>query len=83
MMVWSIHLFVLSLGFLIVGMFKPKWLLFWMDQPKRMPIVVFSGFLFMLGATMFGEANRQQKQQAQPVEVKPDTAPNTETKEHL
>jgi hypothetical protein len=61
MMTWSINLFVLATGFLIVGMYKPQLLLFWMDKPKRMPIVLFSGFLFMVGATMFGEANREKK----------------------
>ncbi len=58
-MTWSINLFVLAIGFIIVGMFKPKLLLFWMDKPGRTPIVIFSIFLFMVGATMFGEANRE------------------------
>lgn len=44
MMTWSINLFVLAIGFLIVGTYKPQLLLFWMDKPKRMPIVLFSGF---------------------------------------
>jgi len=75
MLVWSINLLVLSVGFLIVGMIKPKWLLFWMDQPGRMPIVILSSVLFMAGATMFGEANRA-KQQSQVVAVQSiDKAP--------
>ena len=61
MMTWSINLFVLAIGFLLVGMFKPKLLLFWMDKPTRFPIIIFSAFLFMVGATMFGEANREKQ----------------------
>lgn len=59
MMTWSINIFILSIGFLLVGMCKPRLLLFWMDQPKRAPIILFCMFLFMVAATMFGEAKRQ------------------------
>jgi hypothetical protein len=47
MIVWAINLFVLSVGILIVGLIKPKWLLFWMDQPNRFIIVGVSVILFM------------------------------------
>ncbi len=57
MMVWSINLFVLAIGLFIVGMIKPQWILFWMEKPSRMPIVILSVILFMCGAVMFGEAN--------------------------
>ncbi len=61
-MVWSINILILAIGFLIVGMIKPKWLLFWMDKPGRMPIILFCAMLFMVAAVMFGEANREKNQ---------------------
>ena len=64
MMVWSINILVLAIGFLIVGMIKPAWILFWMDKPARFPIVILSSVLFMTAAVMFGEAT-QEKQQVQ------------------
>lgn len=63
-MVWSINLLVLAIGFLIVGMIKPQWILFWMDKPGRMPIIMLSIVLFMASATMFGEANRQKQEES-------------------
>ncbi|MCK5120716.1 MAG: hypothetical protein KAQ91_01975 [Methylococcales bacterium] len=67
MMVWSINILVLAIGFLIVGMIKPNWIMFWMEKPTRMPIIVLSSVLFMVSAVMFGEANKE-KQQASVVQ---------------
>lgn len=61
MMVWSINVLVLAIGFLIVGMIKPNWILFWMEKPVRMPIVFLSVILFMASAVMFGEANNEKQ----------------------
>ncbi len=82
MMVWAINILLLSIIFLIVGMIKPKWLLFWMDKPGRIPIILLSSILFMIGAVMFGEANlaKQQataKQKPQVAKNAEDTAPET------
>ena len=63
MMVWSINLFVLAIGLLIVGMIKPQWILFWMEKPGRMPIIILSVVLFMVGAVMFGEANLEKQKE--------------------
>ena len=60
-MVWSINLFVLAVGLLIMGMIKPQWILFWMEKPIRMPIVILSAVLFMVAAVMFGEANKEKQ----------------------
>ncbi|NOR72017.1 MAG: hypothetical protein GQ532_20430 [Methylomarinum sp.] len=68
MMVWSINILVLAIGFLIVGMIKPNWIMFWMEKPTRMPIIVLSSVLFMVSAVMFGEANKE-KQQAKVEQV--------------
>ena len=59
MIVWAFNLLILAVGILIVGLIKPKWLLFWMDNPNRYIIVGISTILLMAGAIMFGEGNRQ------------------------
>ena len=82
-MVWSINILVLAIGFLIVGMIKPHWILFWMDKPKRIAIIILSSVLFMAAAVMFGEATKekQQKSATQTEELSPkkaDTVPTVE-----
>lgn len=78
MMVGAINLIVLALGIFIVGMIKPRWLLFWMDKPTRLHINFIAFALFMSGAFMFGEAT-QEKQSSQTKQVQQtshaDTAP--------
>lgn len=65
MMVWSINILILAIGFFILGMIRPQWLLFWMEKPSRMPIVLLSVALFMVSAVMFGEANKAKQQEQQ------------------
>ena len=60
---YSINVLVLCVIVLIVGMIKPKWILLWMDKPGRMPIVIIASILFMTAAVMFGEGNKQLKQE--------------------
>lgn len=55
----GINTLIISFLVLIVGLIKPKWLLFWMEKPGRLPIVAIAMLLFMVGATLFGEGNRQ------------------------
>jgi len=57
MMVWSINLLVLAIGILVAGMIKPKWILFWMNNPSRIQIQLLAGALFMGATVLFGEAN--------------------------
>ncbi|MCF6202205.1 MAG: hypothetical protein L3J59_00835 [Methylococcaceae bacterium] len=57
MIILSINLLILSVGLLIVGLIKPGWILFWMEKPGRMPIIILSSVLFMVGVVMFTEAN--------------------------
>jgi len=63
MIYYSFSLLLLSLIVLIIGMFKPKWVFLWMDKPGRMAVVIFASALFMIGAVMFGEGNKQLKQE--------------------
>lgn len=59
MIIWAINLLVLATGILIVGLIKPKWLLFWMQQPSRLIIAGIAMILFMVAAIMFGEGSKQ------------------------
>lgn len=60
---YSFNVFILSLIVLVVGMFKPKWILLWMEKPGRLPIVMIASVLFMAAAIMFGEGNKQLQQE--------------------
>ncbi len=81
MMVWSINLLVLSVGFILVGIFKPQWLLFWMEKekPPRLPIFIMALLLFMAGTMMFGEANMEKKNAlaAKEAAAKPESKTDT------
>jgi len=63
---YSFNVFILSIIVLAVGMYKPKWILLWLDKPGRMPVIMIASVLFMAAAVMFGEGNKQlQQEQAQ------------------
>lgn len=72
MMVWSINLIILSIVLFIVGMINPRWLLFWMDKPGRLPIVLLTSAIFMGAGVMFGEATQEKQQAAYVVEADTD-----------
>jgi hypothetical protein len=55
----------LSVVILLVGMFRPKWILFWMDNPTRMMVAAVSAVFFMGGAVLFGEGEKQKKLELQ------------------
>ena len=59
MIIWAFNLLILAVGILIVGLIKPKWLLFWMEKPNRYIIVGVATILLMSAAILFGEGNRQ------------------------
>ncbi len=59
----GIHLIILSVLLLIVGLIKPKWILFFLDEPSRMAIVMLSTVLFMGGVTLFSEGKRLEQQE--------------------
>lgn len=60
---YSFNVFILSLIVLAIGMYKPKWILLWMDKPGRMPIAFIAAILLMIAAVMFGEGNKQLQQE--------------------
>lgn len=56
---------LLSVVILLVGMFKPKWILFWVDNPTRLMVSGICMVVFMIGAVLFGEGNKQKREEAQ------------------
>lgn len=76
---YSFNVLILSIVLLLVGMIKPKWLLFWVDKPTRLPVIMLSAVLFMVAAVMFGEGNKQlQQQKASAAAVAAPAAPASE-----
>ncbi|NOV31682.1 hypothetical protein [Methylomonas sp. ZR1] len=60
---YSFNVMILAAIILVVGLIKPKWILLWMDKPGRLPIIAIAGAIFMAGAVMFGEGNKQKQQE--------------------
>lgn len=69
----AFHLLSYTALFLIVGMIKPKWVLFFMKEPTRFLISSISLVAFMIAMTIYGEAHRQEtakaKKEAEKTEV--------------
>lgn len=65
MIYYSFNLAILSVIILIVGLIKPKWLFFWMDNPGRFPTLFLFAALAMGAMTLFGEGNKQLQQEKQ------------------
>lgn len=61
----GISLIFLSFGVLIVGLIKPKWILFWQENPSRLMVTGIGMVMFMVGAVLFGEGNKQKKLELQ------------------
>jgi hypothetical protein len=78
MIIAAINILILSVLLLIVGLIKPKWLLFWIDNPGRMPIIMLASVLFMIAVTLFGEGNRQ-KQEAMAAKENQEVAQQADT----
>ena len=58
LIVWSFNIFIFAVCYLIVGLLKPNWALFWMKEPSRLGPVLISLALIMTAATMYGEGLR-------------------------
>lgn len=73
---YSFNVMILAAVVLVIGLIKPKWILLWMDKPGRLPIVAIAGAIFMAGAVMFGEGNKQlqaEKAQKAPAQSQQNT----------
>ena len=66
----AINVLIYSILMLLIGLYRPKWALFWMKEPTRIMVIVFAVVLFMIAATLFGEGNRdKQADTNQPTEI--------------
>lgn len=61
-------LIMVPLSFLvfIIGLVKPKWILFWMKEPDRLWASSMGLFLFMASWTLYSEMKLRQKTPGQP-----------------
>jgi hypothetical protein len=57
----AIDLGIITILFFVLGMIKPKWPLFFMENPSRFIIVIVTTILFMITATLYGEGLRREK----------------------
>ena len=72
----AINIFIYTVIFFLIGMYKPNWALFFMKKPDRIIVLVISVVLIMVTATLFGEGTRQKKMAENPVSVvSEDVAP--------
>jgi len=55
----AFHLLSYTALFLIVGMIKPKWALFFMKEPTRFLISSISVVSFMIAMTIYGQAHKE------------------------
>jgi hypothetical protein len=58
LIIWSFNIFIFAVCYLIVGLIKPNWALFFMKEPTRLGPVLISLALIMTAATMYGEGLR-------------------------
>ena len=61
----AIHLSFYVTLFLIIGLIKPNWALFFMKAPNRLMVVVFTVIMFMIIVTMYGEGVRTKQLEQQ------------------
>ena len=57
----AINLLVITVLIFFLGMYKPKWPLFFMEKPNRFLILAICTVLFMITATLYGEGLRREK----------------------
>lgn len=57
----AINVLIYAILTLLIGLYKPKWALFWMKEPSRIMVIVMAVVLFMIAATLFGEGNRDKQ----------------------
>jgi hypothetical protein len=64
MIITAFNLGIVTLLFFIIGMIKPKWVLFFLQKPDRFMVLIISTILFMISATLYGEGNRREAMEA-------------------
>ncbi len=76
MITGAINLLIWTVLIFFLGMYKPKWPLFFMKNPNRFLILAICTVLFMISATLYGEGLRREKLEKAAIQ------PTTETTTH-
>lgn len=63
MVLFAINLGIFTILFFVIGMIKPKWVLFFMKEPTRFSILMVTPILVMITVTMYGEGLKRQKEE--------------------
>ena len=63
MVFYSFHLAAFTLIFFVVGMIKPKWMLFFLKEPTRFMILMITPILIMITVTLYGEGLKREKEE--------------------
>lgn len=64
----SFHLAVYTFLFFLIGMYNPKWALFFLKKPDRFTVSIVTTIFIMATMTLYGEGLRQKKQEEQATE---------------
>ncbi|MGZ8240200.1 MAG: hypothetical protein ACXWTK_01645 [Methylobacter sp.] len=64
MIITAFNLGIVTLLFFILGMIKPKWVLFFLQKPDRFMVLIISTIFFMISATLYGEGNRREARES-------------------
>ncbi len=60
----AFHLFSYTVLFFAVGMYKPKWALFFLKEPTRFLVSSITLVAIMIGVTLYGEGHKEELLQA-------------------
>ncbi len=63
----AFHLFSYTLLFFVVGMYKPKWALFFLKEPTRFLILGITTVSFMISMTVYGQGHKEEALMAKKV----------------
>lgn len=64
----AFHLTAYTLLFFLLGMYNPRWALFFMKKPDRITVTIITTVLVMLTMTLYGEGIRQKKLETEAAE---------------
>ena len=83
MMKFVLLLVALSPVVFLIGLVKPKWLLFWMKEPNRLIASSLGIFMFMATFTYYSELRVQHKAQQETAQVSKTRSPEQSNDLHL
>ena len=82
MTAWAFSIGIFALCFLVLGLIKPNWALFWMAKPSRLLVLALTTLLLMVAITLYGEGTKPNRANVTTTPKQNTTAianPGTET----